>query len=802
MKILFSWLKDYLTFEASAEEVAEKLNYAGIEVDSLAKVSPSFNRVVVGNVKKVKEHPNADKLSVCTVDIGDEVLNIICGAPNVSEGQKVAVAKVGAKLKNGEYKITDRKIRGVKSEGMICSEAELDLGHDESGIMVLEKEAKPGTLLTEVFPLEDYLFNLEIPSNRPDCFGVIGVAREVSAIFNSQLKLPKFELEHSDMKAADFAEIEILDADKCPRYTAKIIIDSATKESPFWLRWRLYNAGVRPISSIVDVTNYVMLETGQPLHAFDLDKVKDSKVLVRTSKKGERIITLDGVERELLEDVLLIADPEKPIGIAGIMGAESTEVSGRTSRILIESAHFSPSSIMRSSRRLGLMTEASIRFEKRVDPEGTKFAAERATYLINEISGGKILSGTIDIRAKKLKQRKIKVRHKRIEDILGKKYKRDRIKRVFSGLGYRTLENGENFTLVIPSHRADIKREIDLIEEVARIDGYSKIPATIPKSNTRGGYDKGFKVENEIRNICLKAGFDEALSTSLLPKEITGIFKVKNNKKFGKFVEVVNPLSSELALLPTSGVFGLVYSVKNNYVKNIKNLRFFEIARIFKKEKEVLPREEKVLSAAVTGSSLPKSWYGGPLVADFYDIKGLFKVVLEEFGLDYELKETEIPFLEQGIQTAVISKGSEIGFIGRLKEDILDTLDIEAPVYIGEISIDFVFNNMKPYKKYKEVINYPAVTYDVSFFVGKDIYYGEIKEELASLELKYLRDLEIFDLFEGKSVPPNKKSIALRFKFRSSRRTLTEDEVRPEFDKAIKILEEKFNAEIRSKKVG
>lgn len=796
MKILYSWLKEFVDIDVDPEELAERFNFAGIAVESLEEIKPTFTGVITGRLLEVKKHPNADKLLVCQVDTGADTLEIVCGASNIAEGQVVPVAVPGATLKNGKFSITRRTIRGVESNGMLCSEDELDIGDDASGIFILSDEmdgVEPGVPLEEVLNLHDWLFEFEIPSNRPDCFGIAGIAREAAAITGSKFKFPEFSLEESDIPVEELVSVEITAPDLCPRYSARAVVGVKNRRSPFWMRWRLTHAGLRPISALVDVTNYVMLETGQPLHAFDRRFIADGKIIVRTASEGEMITTLDGVSRVLKKDVLLIADPEKPVAIAGVMGAENSEVKEDTGEVIIESAHFNPASIMRTSRILGMNTDASTRFEKKVDPEGTVFAADRAACLMHELCGGKIARGVVDVYPIKHRPYSIKVRHSRIESVLGDSFSPDKVKQIFISLGFGVKEaEKDTYELQVPSFRPDITREIDAIEDVARIHGYDRIPSTLPHNNTRGRYEPELELENRLRKKALQLGFDETVSLTLMGEELAELFGVQEEA-----VKIRNPLSADLSILPPVLAPLIVTTVRNNFVRGNRNVRIFEIGRTFLPSNGVLPEEERVLGAAVCGQAVEKDWYGGPIEADFFDIKGMFEAVIEDFEASVEFRPGGPGFVDRENSAMVFVNGEPSGYIGLLDKKIADRLDIEIPVWVGELNVEKL--NQIPLKKtvYREIPVYPAIIYDLSFLIDRNITYQQVLAVIDSLGLKYLEDYRLFDLYEGRGIPAGMKSMALRFIFRSRKKTLTEERVRPQFDRVISELEHRLGIKVR-----
>lgn len=812
MKVLFSWLKEFVNIEADPELVAERLNFAGIAVESFEKIKPSFEGVITAKILSIRPHPNADRLQLALLDFGKGTIEVVCGATNIRPGQVVPFAPVGSSLKNGEWVLEPRKIRGVFSQGMLCSEAELDLGQDSSGIFILSDEfgenIPPGVPLEEVLNIkEDYLFELEIPSNRPDCYSVYGIAREIAALFDAKLSFPEFHLEEEGPPVSDVVKVVVEDEDLCPRYTAKAVIGVKNGRAPFWMRWRLLNAGLRPISAVVDVTNYVMLETGQPLHAFDRRFIAEGTIIVRPSREDEAIVTLDGAERSLKAGMLLIADPEKPIALAGIMGAENSEVREDTSEVIIESAHFNPRSIMRTSRMLGLNTDASTRFEKRVDPEGTVFAARRAAYLIKKMAGGSIARGEVDVYLKKQQERRLKVRHSRIESVIGMTFDSQAVINIFERLEFKPEIESDGYLLTVPSFRADVQREIDAIEEVARIYGYDRLPSRIPANSTRGGYEKELSFIKTIREKALRSGFTEVVTNPLIGERLLEIVGIK--KESEKIVRPINPLSADLSVLTPRLSLNLLQIIRNNYTRGQKNLRIFEIGKVFHKSKEKsLPDEKVAFAAAVCGASISKQWWTEPKANDLFDLKGLLENIaddqFEELNFEAEsdsgvfaFDSIELEYLVPGSRAFIVYRGLKAGFLGRVDDRVLQELDINDPVYVMEFYPDFFEDILFAEKTYRTLPLYPAITYDLSFLVSQKVAYGEIKQAIEGLGLKHLESISIFDLYTGRGIPAGMKSMAIRLTFRSSERTLKEEEVKDSFEEVKELLKGRFGAEIR-----
>lgn len=801
MKISLNWLKDYIDLKGiSAEEIVSKITVSGLEVEEVEYQAKQFENFVVGFVKEKQKHPNADKLSLCTIFNGKEDIKVVCGAPNVEAGQKIAFAQVGAVIPNGNFQIGAVKIRGEESFGMICSEKELGISDDHSGIIVLDEKLQAGTPLADALNMNDVILEIAITPNRGDALSHIGIARELSAIFNKKMKYPEIQLKRSKKKSIDLAKVEIKDTDGCPRYTAKVVENVEVKESPEWLKKRLKNIGLRPINNIVDVTNFVLHEVGQPLHAFDLDLVKGKKIIVRRAAENELFVTLDSKERKLANTDLMICDAENSVGIAGVMGGENSEVSNTTKNVLIESAYFNPSFVRKTSRKLGLSTDASYRFERGADPEISLWAAKRAAQLIAELSGGEPASGEIDVYPVKIKKRVVTLRYSRIEKILGYKIGKKDVTNILTNLGFDIEAiDSEKYKVKVPSFRSDVEREIDLIEEVARIYGFDKIPdierisvVLETKVDDSANCDK-------VHQILTGLGFYEIMTNSLLEKEIAFTF--------GKAIGMMNPQSSDMSHLRTSLLPGMLSSISRNIKVKEKDLLLFEIGNIFFKKEDILESEivsfeqfteVNQLLVGMTGSSLQDEWYQKKSEIDIYSIKGVVEEFFAKFMVLEFLEEkytNENIFLDE--QVNYFYKDIKIATIGKVKKNILKIFDVEQNVYVFESNIANLAL-IKPFeKKYDELLRYPKIVRDIALVLDEKITSKEVISEIKEIGSNLLHHIKLFDIFRSESLGQGKKSLAFQLEFYDETRTLTEEEVEKEFWKIIKTVEIKLNAQLR-----
>ncbi len=799
MKISLNWLKDYIDLSGiSTTEIADKLTMSGLEVEDVIDQNEIYKDFIVGFVKDKKKHPNADKLSLCTVSNGKEDYQVICGAPNVDAEQKIVFAPIGTIIPKGNFKIGKAKIRGIESFGMICSEAELELSDDHSGIMVLSNGVKEGTPITEALSLNDVIFEIGITPNRPDALSHIGVARDLAAIFNLELKIPSVEIEESSEDVNKLAKVEIIDEINCPRYSSKIVTDVVIKDSPQWLKTRLKNIGLRPINNIVDVSNYVMYETGQPLHAFDLDNLEGRKIVIQSTTKETNFITLDSKERKLPSETLMICDSEKNVAVAGVMGGENSEVSNNTKNILIESAYFNPSSIRKTSKNIGLSTEASYRFERGIDPNNTDFSAKRAAKLISELSGGKTAKGIIDVYPDKIEKKEVRVRFARVNKLLGFNVDKSSVIDILKKLGMKIVfESDDEYRFLVPTFRPDIEREIDLIEEIARINGYDNIPTQNKISITLDEKTDEAEVTDKARNISVGLGFYEIINNPLQGEKLSKIV--------GSPIKVLNPQSLDMQFLRTSLIPGGLETISRNIKIGEKNLSLFEIGNVFnKKDNKQIDSfedftEENKLLFLTSGLVSKKEWNQPEIMVDFYHLKGLVNEFLFNFLLDNVLNDSYYHNVDRIFDYKFEKKYKNIviGSGGKVKKDVLKLFDIEQDVYCFELNINSLKQITAKSKAFSELNKFPKVFRDFAFVFDKTVKYSDVKDYIKEKGSDILKTVEIFDLFESDKLGQDKKSMAFSLEYYSKERTLTEEEVEKDFNNLIVQVEKKFNATLR-----
>jgi len=797
--ISLNWLKDYINLDGiSVEEIEDKLSTSGLEVEEITDYSKLLDNFVVGYVKEKVKHPNADKLSLCKVFDGEEDLSIVCGAPNVDAGQNIVLAKVGAVVPNGGFEIKSAKIRGEKSFGMICSESELGISENHDGIMVLDSKLVPGTPAAKALGLDDVVFEISVTPNRPDALSHIGVARDLSAVFNIPFKYPTLDLNEGKPTTSEQVKISIEDTTGCSRYIGKVVKDVTIKESPDWMKKRLTAIGLRPRNNIVDISNYVLHEVGQPLHTFDLDTLSGSEIIVKKAGKKKKFVTLDSKERELLPDDLMICDAEKEVAIAGVMGGENSEVTANTKNILIEAAYFHPSYIRKTAKRLGLSSDASYRFERGCDPEITLWAAERAAALIAELGDGKISEGEVDVYPNKYIPKVVNLRFARINKILGYEVAPASVKEILGNLGFKVVsEYDDSINAAIPSFRPDCEREIDLIEEVARINGFDKIPVQPKISVTLGVKIDESAYADNLRTLLTGLGLNEIVTNSLLNKETA--------EKFGRPIGVLNPQSVEMSHMRPTLVPGMLSTFAKNLKVKEKNLALFEIGSVFNRltEGEIENfsdfTEVKELCVAFTGNKTENEWSSTDKEYDFYHLKGVLDSLFNKISVDNQLVDDYNLSGESFYNYGVTKKAGDkiICRAGKVNAEITNYFDIQQDVYVAVINISELKQIAQEEKTYTELLKYPKVFRDFAVIVEKNVDSGEIVEDILTSSSSLLKNIKLFDIFEGESVGKNKKSLAFRLEYFDKSATLTEDKVEKEFWKAIDKVKNKFNAQLR-----
>ncbi len=804
MRTSLKWLSDYVDIIPEHQELASKLTMAGMEVKDIQTIGSNWDNVVVGHVTAVNPHPNADKLHLATVNLGPQQITVICGAPNIRAGQKVPFAQTGAKLIDGHTGkvalLKPTRIRGILSEGMVCSEKELGISENHDNILVLSPEAPVGMPLNDY--LGDVIFDLDVTPNRPDCLSMIGIAREIAALTDKPLHLPQICYEEAEKPIGQFISVDIIEPVLCPRYCASLITGVTIAPSPDWLQQYLRSYGMRPINNVVDASNYVMLEYGQPLHTFDYHKLNGKQIIIRRAKGGEIIVSLDEIERTLNQDTLVIADIEKPVAIAGLMGGLDTEVTDTTTAILLESANFNRGTIRRSAKQLNLKSEASIRFDKGLNPDLPAVALKRATQLLLQLTGGKAAEGIIDVYPGKPTPNAILLSPKEVKRLSGLKVNANEILRILNTMGFECQKADSvpsGVSVLAPYWRSDIKCTADLVEEVIRIIGYDKIPITRLSASLppqRLTPQRSFK--QKLRNTLAGWGFQEILTYSL-----TSLEKLqKLSSKFELMItplQIANPMTKEQEYLRTTLRAGLLTTLASNQKHEEAGIRLFEIGKIFlpqhssasaKKQnletgekelkqfphhKKELPQEKEMLCIAFSDSRRELSWRGNRESFDFFDAKGIAEGLLKQLGLAPAFEPSEDESLFLGKSADVILGKDKVGVVGNLHPGVAQAFELSSTVCLIEMDIEKLMSKASMVKRYQPISQFPSITRDIALVINKQAAFQQVENIIQDFPL--VKNATLFDLYTGKQIPEGKKSFAIRIIYQSTKRTLTEKQI-------------------------
>jgi phenylalanyl-tRNA synthetase beta chain len=798
VKIIYSWLKEFICTRLSAAEIQDALTMAGVEVSSCRYLGEGFGNVVVAKILEQKQHPNADKLSLCRVTDGSREYGIVCGARNMKPGDIVALARAGAKLPNG-MEIKKAKIRGEHSEGMLCSEMELGLSEEAAGIMILPQDTAQGIPLTEALGLADWLLEVEITPNRGDCLSVMGVAREIAAITGEKAVLPEAKFKEGIVPISELAAVRVTDADLCPRYSARAITDVVIAPSPAWMQRRLSLCGIRPISNIVDITNYILLELGQPMHAFDLDRLAGAKIDVRRSGIPRRYTTLDGSERDILPEMLLIWDGGGPVAVAGVMGGQNTEVLPETARVLFESAHFDPASIRWTSRRLGLSSESSYRFERGVDPGGTMYAVDRAISILERFASFTAARGAIDVGGEKDFTRAVPFRPARAGRIVGREYTDEECREVFARLSFPAKTDGtETWSVTVPPHRFDIEREIDLVEEVVRIIGYDKIPVTYPESGAPdfSPDDRFTGILEGASELLRVKGFTQAINFSF----VSGKEWERHAPMLGfdpdDAMRLSNPISDDTTIMRPNLLMGLLHNVALNVRRFQEDIRLFEVGKAFGKSLAGSHFEEPRLAFVLHGRRFPDKWDGAQALLDFFDAKAVAESLIGLLGISpvHFVPTASRPFLARGKAADLLKDGETIGWVGAVRRELLQALEIPGPAFYGEIR---AAAGPTKVPQYSPLPKFPPVSRDVACVLPAHVPVGDVLAMITELHAE-IESATVFDVYTGEKIGEGNKSVAFRVRIQPQDRTLTDSEVHSIHTKVVNLLENRFGGKIRS----
>ncbi|MEG0291497.1 MAG: phenylalanine--tRNA ligase subunit beta [Anaerovoracaceae bacterium] len=846
MLVPIKWLKDYTKVNVDIDTFTDRMIMSGSNLETVEYIGEGIENVVVGKIVEINKHPDADKLNVCMVDVGqDELLQIVCGAPNVAVGRLVPVALHGSKLPGGEIKRGN--LRGVESNGMLCSTGELGFADNvapylhKDGIWLLPEDFELGQDLVTALDLKDAVVDFEITPNRSDCLSMVGMARETAATFKEKLEYPKSSLkEESDKETKDLIKVEILNEELCQRYVARAVTDIVIKESPWWIQQRLMNAGMRPINNIVDITNFVMLEYGQPIHAFDLKTIEDSKIIVSNAESGEKFVTLDETERTLDDTMLMIRDGKKAVALAGVMGGLNSEIEATTEVVLIEVANFEADGIRATSKKLGLRTEASARYEKGVDPNLCMVVANRVCELIEETNSGKVCKGVVDVYPKEINLPTVDVRVDRINKVLGTSITAQEMTEILQLLEIEVENKGDILVCTPPSVRLDLLKEVDYIEEVARIYGYDSLPMTIPKGNNESSKGREEDIRCIARNALCAMGVNEIQTYSFVsPKSVDDI-GIGDDSWEKAFVKILNPLGEENSVMRTLLTPGMLSSLATNYTRNIEKVKAFELGSTFMDDiygDTGMPEENNALCIGA---------YGGGM--DFFELKGMIVELLENLGIkDVEfVAETEygvyhpgrcarimlkpdeklcmnteaaMEELKQRMETNKEDFGDEelamlkdvigqmngtigdmpieIGIMGEIHPDVAEKYGIGEKCYCCEMLFETVIDFAKKEKAYSPLPKYPATSRDIALLVDEDVPVGHIKEVIEGNGTEILENVKLFDIYRGEQVSEGKKSVAFSLTYRHPEKTLTDDDVATLHNKVLAALNDEFGAVLR-----
>lgn len=804
MLVSYKRLKELVDFDLSPEELGELLTLLGMEVEEIIDYKQKYNKFYTAEVLTCERHPNADKLSLCTVSIGNQTFPVVCGAPNVAAGQKVVLGTSGAVVPSAGFALEKRKIRGEVSDGMICSQTELEVGEDSSGIWVLPENTEIGIPLSEYLNMDDTIIELSITPNNADCLSHLGIAREIGAYFGIKVYYPNIQIQEGANSINDCASVEIIDSEKCPRYSARVVKNVKISESPDWLKSYLIKIGLRPINIAVDVTNYVLMEIGQPMHAFDLDQLSGNKIIVKTASKGQQFTSLDGKTRTLDSEMLMIFDGEKPVAIGGVMGGENSEITDNTSNILLESAYFNPSSVRKTSKKLSILSDSSYRFERGVDPDNVTFALDLAAKLISENCGGEIQKGIIDVYPNPISRGNVELRYSRVYDIIGIQINPQKCDEILTALHFEKISgNNEKSTWKIPSFRVDVAFEIDLIEDIARHYNYSKI---IPQFDSILNFGKTLvpeklampKLRKILRDYLVSKGFNEILTQNIIDPKSAAMFS--DNP-----VKISNPLGEEMSVMRPSVIPSFLKVLLNNIRVGTSDLAFFEFGKTFKysdsPENFVEGFEEQEnLTIAISGNANPKSWGHIERQSDFYDIKGLAEELFEFIkaeNITFEKSKEPIHGFTPNVLKIFFNK-KEIGGFGEINPKIAKQYDVDQSVFMMIINANELYKIQLKSSIYHKVSQFPGMNRDLAFLLDKKVESGEIINLIYKNGGEFLKSVEIFDVYLGQGIPEDKKSVAYSMYFSSNERTLKEVEIEQVTNKIIKEIKIKYNAELRA----
>ncbi|MDF2892681.1 MAG: phenylalanyl-tRNA synthetase, beta subunit [Clostridia bacterium] len=792
MLVPIKWLKDYVDINIDINSFADAMTMSGSKVEAVEEMGREIEKVVVGKILKVERHPDADKLVVTQIDVGSETIQIVTGATNIKEGDYIPVAQNGSSLPGG-VKIKKGKLRGIESNGMLCSAQELGIPLENlpeellDGIFILEKEYPLGKDIKEVLGLNDAVIEFEITNNRPDCLSMIGIAREAAATLGEKLKYPEIIVAENNESLSDYVNIEVKNEELCPRYTARVVKNVKIQPSPGWMQDRLLKSGVRPINNIVDITNYVMLEMGQPMHAFDLEKLAGRKIIVRNAQEGEKITTLDEVERTLNESILVIADQDRAIGIAGIMGSSNSEIDENTKTLVFEGANFQPVNIRLSSKKLGLRTEASGRYEKGIDTELAETALERACNLVQLLGAGEVVGGKKDIYRIPKQNRHIKLDTDKARKFIGADISTEKMKEYLEALEFSV---DSNFNVTVPTFRDDVEGEADVIEEITRIYGYENIPSKLMDTTfTQGGKTYKQKLIDKAKNILTAQGLYEVFTYSFVSPGVFNKINLKAENPMRNAIKLINPLGEEQSIMRTTLIPNIMEVIARNYNRKVETGHFFELSKVY------LTEELPLCDLAEEREVLTVGMYGN---IDFFDLKGIVENLMEDLNIKtYRILSSNHDSMHPGRTAELIINNKRIGWLGEAHPDMLDNYGVPVRAFVAELNFDEITNQSNPEIKYRSLPKYPSVSRDIAVVVDEDITAGQIEEIIRNKGGKTVEDVKLFDIYRGSQIEKGYKSMAYAITYRSDEKTLTEEEIAKVHNKILNSLANQVGASLR-----
>ncbi len=784
MKVPFSWVKEFVDIDISAYELGNKLVAAGFEIEEYINLRDNIKNVIVGSVEEIEKHKDSDHLKICKINTGKEVLQIVTGADNVKKGDKVPVALDGAVLPDGKH-IRKGELRGVLSNGMLCSGEELGLTEDDfpgagvNGILILNSDVNVGDDVNDVIGNTDTVLDVAITANRPDCNSILGIAREIAAVLNKPLKMPDLSYEESNDEISDYISVENKNYKLCPRYMAKAVTDVVETQSPKIIRDRLKAVGIRPINNLVDVTNYVLTEIGQPMHAFDLENLAGHKIIIRNAEEGEKIIALDGKEYALKKEHLAICDAEKPVAIAGVMGGEYASIGLNTHTVILESARFARDSIRHTSREIGLHSDSSARYEKGIDFYSQELGLKRALSLFYKYNWGKIVSGEIDKCEKKPEQNSIEYDYREINDIIGVNLEKSEIIKILNRLEIKTSAKGDKLTSIIPLYREDIYGVNDLTEEVIRIYGYDVVKSRLISGCCGGKTEKQLSME-KIKNILIGKGVFETVSYAFVSPKSFDVLNLNKESYLRNAIEIWNPIGSDMSVMRTNLTFSMLKTLESNYKRGNKASRFFEIANTY------IPKELPLSELPEEKAKLSLGFYGE--TENYYTLKEVLDDIFEIYGMEVKYKRANETFLHPGRSALIEYKDKLLGYIGECHPDILENLDMDERLYIAELDAETIAENGMAIKPFKAISKYQGMQRDLALIAPEKYPAAEILSAIKDVCTDILEKVEVFDIYTGGQIQKGKKSIAVKLSFRALEKTLKDDDVNEEIKKVLEEL--------------